>query len=143
MKIIFPIIGVVLMSILTDVLLPSGQINKFIKGIFSLLLVLVIITPFAKLKTNEYELTLFDSSISYDIDDEYADIVWERRTENKERYIYDLLQENGYEVERVKIEGDTTIERLVITLKSENSTIKTFLFSNIGIEEERISLIYE
>lgn len=143
MKIILPVVGVVLMSVLTDVLLPSGQVNKFIKGIFSLLLVLAIVTPIAKIVNKDYELTIFDSRVNFEIDEDYAESVWSRRIENKERYIYDLLIENGYDVEKVEIRGDKSIEQLIITLREENSTIKAFIFSNIGIDEERISLVYE
>ena len=40
-------VGVILLSVLTDVLLPEGQMNKYVKGIFSILLVFVIIAPIA------------------------------------------------------------------------------------------------
>ena len=44
---IISVVGVILLSVLTDVLLPEGQMNKYVKGIFSILLVFVIIAPIA------------------------------------------------------------------------------------------------
>lgn len=144
MKILLPIVGVVLMSLLVDILLPSGQVNKFIKGIFSLVLIIVVITPLVSLLNSDYEPTLFNSSSEIEIDYDYAEDVWSIKNEEKERLIFNLLSENGYTVESVEIEGGYSVDKVTITLSiGDSSTIKDLIFSNIGIAKERIYVVYE
>lgn len=56
---------IVILSVLTEFVLPEGQINKYIKVIFSFVILLVIIMPLPKLLGKEFELkNLFESSQS-------------------------------------------------------------------------------
>ncbi len=39
------IIGVVMLGVLVDLVLPSGQMNKFVKSMFGIFTILIIISP--------------------------------------------------------------------------------------------------
>lgn len=70
------LVGVVLLSVLADILLPSGQTNKYIKGIFSLLVIFTLLTPMIKLKNADFKLSdiigdelVIDQGFLYDVHD--------------------------------------------------------------------------
>lgn len=144
MKLILPIVGVVLMSLLTDVLLPSGQVNKFIKGVFSLLLVLVIISPISSLLNKDVELDFFQQGDEVTVDDSFLSDTNQRRKEERKNYIYRLLEKEGYKVTDVEIEyEDDRISSITINLQEEDLSVKDYVCSYIGIDRERINIEYE
>ncbi len=49
---ILAILGVVVVGILVDIIIPSGKINKFIKSIYSIFVVMVILNPIIKFFNN-------------------------------------------------------------------------------------------
>lgn len=51
------IAGVVLLSVLTEFVLPDGQINRFIKVVFSFVILLVIILPIPNVLKKEFNLS--------------------------------------------------------------------------------------
>jgi len=63
------IAGIVILSVLTEFVLPEGQINKYIKVIFSFVTLLVIIMPLPKIFGKEFDISKFfgsDSSLQKD-----------------------------------------------------------------------------
>lgn len=46
---ILSIAGVVCLSVIVELILPNGQMNRYIKGIFSFIIILIIIMPIPKL----------------------------------------------------------------------------------------------
>lgn len=46
---ILSITGVICISVIVELILPNGQMNRYIKGIFSFIIILVIIMPIPKL----------------------------------------------------------------------------------------------
>ena len=65
---ILSILGIVIAGVVIDVILPAGTINKYIKSIFSIFVVAVIISPVVKFISNkhDYNLTYTD----YELDKE-------------------------------------------------------------------------
>ena len=51
------IAGVILLSVLAEFILPDGQINKFVRIIFSFVVLLVIILPLPKIFKNNFNLS--------------------------------------------------------------------------------------
>lgn len=144
MKLILPIVGVVLMSLLTDVLLPSGQVNKFIKGVFSLLLILVIISPISSFLNKDVEFDFFQQGDEVTVDDSFLSDTNQRRKEEMENNICRLLEKEGYKVTGVEIEyEDNIISSITINLQEEDLTVKDYVCSYIGIDRERINIEYE
>ncbi len=54
---IMSIAGVILLSAIVELILPNGQINRYIKGVFSFIIVLVIIMPIPKLLNIKLDLS--------------------------------------------------------------------------------------
>ena len=47
--------GIIILSVLAELVLPEGQVNKYIKVIFSFVIILVIISPLPKLFGKDYD----------------------------------------------------------------------------------------
>lgn len=109
------VVGVVLLGVLADVLLPRGQMSKYVKGIFAVLLLFVIITPVARFFRQDIRLTdliNFDAG-SYERDESYIDFIeLERRQQSlstiRARYtaVYDLTVDEERGVVTVYVRGD-------------------------------------
>ena len=54
-KWILSIAGIICASVLVEFVLPDGQINKYIRGILSFIIVLVIIMPIPKLLNKDFD----------------------------------------------------------------------------------------
>ncbi len=68
---IISVAGVICLSVLVELVLPEGQINKYIKGIFSFVIILVIIMPIPKLLGTNLD---FSNIFDYDeiqVDNDY------------------------------------------------------------------------
>ena len=58
---IMSIVGITALGVLMDILLPEGETNKYIKGIFALFTVFVIIYPLPKIANGDFDYNaLFD-----------------------------------------------------------------------------------
>ena len=63
------IAGVILLSVLSEFVLPDGQINKFVRMIFSFFVLLVIILPLPKIFKNNFDLSNYlDGTVSLQSD---------------------------------------------------------------------------
>lgn len=69
---VLSIAGVVCLSVIAEFILPDGQTNKYVRGIFSFILILIFISPFPKLLNKEID---FSSIFNYDgtieVDEDY------------------------------------------------------------------------
>lgn len=69
---VMSIAGVICLSVLIELIMPDGQMNRYIKNIFSFIIVLVIILPLPKLMQKEYQYeNIFGMQESIKIDDDY------------------------------------------------------------------------
>lgn len=94
------LVGVVILSVLADILLPSGQTNKYIKGIFSLLVILTLLTPMIKLKNADFKLSdiIGDELV---IDQGFLDDVHDREITALESKIEQELNNRGINTKKV------------------------------------------
>ncbi|MBQ8614967.1 MAG: stage III sporulation protein AF, partial [Clostridia bacterium] len=59
---ILSILGIVVAGVFIDIIVPSGSINKYIRGIYSIFVVAVLVSPIMKLlnKTNDFTIKYED-----------------------------------------------------------------------------------
>lgn len=68
---IISITGVICLGILLDIVLPDGKTTKYIRGAFSLIVILVIVSPLPSLMKKEWNFSFDDSAFSAsEIDEE-------------------------------------------------------------------------
>lgn len=63
---ILSIVGIICLGILLDIVLPTGQMSKYVKGFFSLLCMFVIIAPIPAFLTGEWTISI-DTKL-FDVD---------------------------------------------------------------------------
>jgi len=93
---IMGIVGVVCLGVLLDLVIPEGQTAKYIKGVFALVVIFVIISPLPALLGREFKLSFSDDG--YFADQDYLlDVARMREAENGE-IISVFLKNQGLDV---------------------------------------------
>ena len=90
---ILSILGIVLLGIIIDVIIPNGSINKYIKSIYAIFVVAVIISPLSKVLNQEH-----DFSIKYDdfeISQDLLNYIYNARVDNLEVDMTKVLEHDG------------------------------------------------
>jgi stage III sporulation protein AF len=92
------IVGVVLLGLLVDIMLPDGQTNKYIKSVFAILTVFVITAPIPALLKTEIDLSdIFGEQTRYEIDKGFMDTVNRQKADSLKSAAEAALAEAGYE----------------------------------------------
>ena len=81
------IVGVVTLGVLLDIIVPEGEINKYIKAVFALVTVLVIVAPLPRLIEADFDIgNLFNEPGEMQTDESFLQQVdWQIRAQNQER----------------------------------------------------------
>lgn len=112
------IVGIVFLGVMVDIISPSGKTNAFIKSIFAIFLIYVVITPIVKyIKNGEFKV---------DFETEYS-------TENlsiteAEHKISDLLISNGLYGIDVEIKGYVSKDKIMaqkVVLNGAKTVLKS------------------
>ena len=155
---ILSIAGIICASVIIEFVLPEGQINKYIKGILSFFIVLVIILPIPKLLNSEKDYSnIFNYENNIEVDEDYLyQLNLDKINALKEDIEKDILQ-RGYKNVDVYISADifqsqmtyksinVDLSRLVISENAEHNDITKvknditkIIKSYIQIDEEGI-----
>ena len=140
---IISVVGVILLSVLTDVLLPEGQMNKYVKGIFSILLIFVIIAPLADFIRKDIEI---GDLLNFDMESDGIVVEKSEIVEMEESLRTDL-ETLGIQCEKVVIfSSENNINTIVgvnVFLKEKKEEkqvdmIRKIITNKINIEQEKI-----
>lgn len=150
--------GVIFLTTIFYLIMPSGKTNSLIKGIFSLVCILILVQPILSLKNNDYDIFNF-AEIELNLDDDYLSYVNSKNVENIERACQKLLKNQSlysdtidvefvevrdyeYKLERVQIK----LKNLVIEDKSEHinrlESVRSSISEYFGIEKSAV-IFYE
>ena len=55
---ILSILGIVIVGVLVDIVVPSGTINKYIKSIYAIFVLAVILSPVIKFLSNTHDINV-------------------------------------------------------------------------------------
>ncbi len=91
------IAGVVLLTVLIDLILPDGKMAKYVKSVMAIVVVAVIVSPVAKLTTADFDFGNVFSSTSYQVDQAILDNITSLSKEEYERDLEKSLAKLGYE----------------------------------------------
>ncbi len=121
---VLSILGIVLLGIIIDVIVPSGNISKYIKSVFSIFVVAVIISPVVKFISNKNGIKLDYNN--YELDKELVEYIYEKRVDNEENKIEIHLKDAGFAEVDINIEysiNNNQIEYLSCCVNLENLVI--------------------
>lgn len=153
---ILSVLGIIIISLIVEIILPTGKTSKLIKSVLGLFSIFIIISPLKKIDIFNMNSVIFTDSIKID-----STFIKNRQDEILEEYkkeVINNLEENGYLQVKVNFEcdyKDNTFKIKTIfvdirdmVLKSESLNINKYtniiaIIKNIiKIEEDKI-ILYE
>ena len=106
------IAGIILLSVLCEFILPEGQINRYIRGIFAFITIFVIIAPLPKLFNKEMDFSNFLSSYDIELQEDYLYEINLSKLNALQNDIISELENRG--IENVKISYSANVENMYI-----------------------------
>ena len=98
---ILSILGIVVAGVLIDVIIPSGTISKYIKGIYSIFVVAVLITPVVKFLNKNHDFTI--KYEEYSVNNNLLEYIYSMRATALETNIENMLKDEGFSGVDIKI----------------------------------------
>ena len=155
---ILSIAGVVCLSVVVELILPNGQMNRYIKGIFSFIIILVIIAPIPKLVKLKINVDDIFTTPDITMQDSYLEQVNHDKLMALQESISTQVKKAGYDNVTVSISADifasnmeikgvfVDLSLLVITsaakhrdIVSIRQEIVNIIQNHIKLKEERIT----
>ena len=128
------IVGIVLIGVLVDIILPEGSMQKYIKSVFSIFVVFVMIYPIINMDISKIDFNKFiynDSSIT--LNDRYLDSFNKSYKKSLEELTEKQLETKGF--------MNVDVEILYIMLKNKFEIQKVILNAqNLVINNEAVHI---
>ena len=153
------ITGVIALSTLSSLLIPNGQTKKYVKGIFALITLFVMVSPLPKLLKSDFSgfPNAFDTASELEIDETFLYGVATNAYKTQERNIEKFLKEKGIEAKvKFVVKGETSSEidyvNVILSDKSferdkSNSidigALKSEISKFSGVPEDKLRVFYE
>lgn len=135
------LVGISLMGILIEILLPSGKTNKYIKGVLSLVTISVVISPIISIFTNQSTIkNFFDQDIV--VDEQFVASTNQSSNQREEKLIESMLESQGYKGVEINIipSNDSQNKIEFVKICTKNMVIDS-ANSNIDIKGKITSLV--
>jgi len=136
---VLSIVGVVVLALVVDIVLPEGQTNKYIKSIFAIITVFVVVSPLTQLFGGHIELNLFNNvTDGVVLDANILDSLWQLRADDLEKKLMEIYANNNIEIEKVEVLyvenfDEFQIEKIEINV---NKSVIANEDKNINIKEK-------
>ena len=98
---ILSILGIVIAGIIIDIIVPSGNINKYIKSIYAIFVVAVILSPLINYLNKEHDLSLHYED--YQVSEQLLNYISKQKVSSLELQIENSLNEEGFSNVDIKI----------------------------------------
>ena len=120
---IVSIVGVVVLGVLIDIILPEGQMQKYIKSIFSVIVVLTMVSPLFNIEIGNinFDQFIYNES-SVELNQNYLNNYNEDYKTSLQNLLEENLKENGFGGVKVEItynlsNNNFEIEKVVLDIK--------------------------
>ena len=117
---ILSILGIVVAGVIIDIIIPSGNINKYIKSIYSIFVVAVLIMPVINLINNKNEFVI--NYKNYELQEDLISYMYKRQTDALEQDIEEYLSAEGFK--NIDINLNFSIENNELIYKTCNVNLK-------------------
>lgn len=150
--------GMGILGVVIDVVLPNGQTNKYVKGMFAFIMLFVIISPIPKLLKQDFDMEKVFSSADIKIEEEFIYQVNRTKLSFLENQVKSQLLKQGIDNVTVAVNGDIflanmQIKNVFVDLKNMvikpgskhidiKKTVKEIVLTLCKIEEEKL-IIHE
>lgn len=153
------ITGIIALSTLSSLLIPNGQTKKYVKGIFALITLFVLVSPLPKLLKSDFSgfPNAFDTVSELEIDETFLYGVATNAYKTQERNIEKFLKEKGIEAKVkfvVKSETSSEIDYVNVILSDKSferdksnsidiGALKNEISKFSGVPEDKLRVFYE
>lgn len=152
---VLSVVGVVFLGVLVDVIMPDGEMNKYVKGMFSLIALCVFLSPVQKIFNKDFSFDglVYDSS-AIQIDDDFVEATNKQIKQQLERSLEAKLCDAGFDNTKVEILCDLSnnklqikkvivdISKMVINANmahiNKYTEIKGVITKNLNVEESDV-----
>ena len=150
------ITGVILITVMVEIIIPEGQMNKYIKGVLSIITVFVVVLPLPHLSIDKLDFGRFIGNSAVQVDDKIIENLNRQKVIEYESIIERTLSNNGYSGTQVEVVGDLTepnmkIDAVNVNLAllvisdpelniNRNEKIEAIIVSVVNVKKENISL---
>lgn len=118
------IVGIVLIGVLVDIILPEGSMQKYIKSVFSIFVVFVMIYPIINIDINKIDFNKFiynDSSIT--LNDRYLDNFHKSYKKSLEELTEKQLETKGFlnvdvEISYIMLNNKFEIQKVILNAQN-------------------------
>lgn len=120
------ILGIVILGVVIDVILPSGSISKYISGIFAIVIMFVIISPILSLVKGGYNIRDYFTLQDISLDEKLLYNINNSKFSELEKQIEQELTDNGYSNVNVDIQFNiesTNVKILQVLVDLSNIVI--------------------
>lgn len=121
---ILSILGIVIVGVLVDIVVPSGTINKYIKSIYAIFVLAVILSPVIKFLSNTHDINV--NITGYEINEDLMNYINTNKIKSLETNIENKLKDEGLDVIDIKINYSIESNELMInscTVNMQNLVI--------------------
>ena len=148
------LLGVILLGVLVDVILPSGSTSKYISGIFSIFVIFVMISPVLTWIKNDYKISDYFTSTDIELNEQLLHNINNSKFDAIEIEIEQELHNNGYTNVDIQVSFELVadnvkitqvlvdLHKLVINQNSSNINryvyIRQVVMTHIAVSEEVI-----
>lgn len=154
--IISVVIAVFMFNVL-GMLLPENNLSKYIKKIFSILLIFVVVQPIFDIKKSELNFSEFNSLDQQTLQEEYLDFITNKKIENYKENCLTILK--NHEIKSAEIEiiynitenHEIIVNYVEINLRNSGinsdkghidiiESIKTSISTYLNIEKDKVCI---
>ncbi len=111
---ILSVTAVICLTVLLDIIMPDGQMKKYVKGIVSIIVIFVIITPLASIAVGEFDLTKGNITIDSDM----LDNLESTSDRYRETQLEAMLSDDDITAD-VKIENDNGKKKVEVIIQNQ------------------------
>ena len=109
------LLGVIVLGVLIDVILPSGSTSKYISGIFAIFVMFVMISPILKFVKSDYKLSDYFTNVDIELNDKLLYSINDNKFNALEQRISNQLKDNGYSNVVIDIQFTLNADNVEIT----------------------------
>ena len=109
---ILSILGIVIVGVLVDIVVPSGTINKYIKSIYAIFVLAVILSPVIKFLSNTHDINV--NITGYEINEDLMNYINTNKIKSIETNIENKLKDEGFDGIDIKINYSIESNELMI-----------------------------
>ncbi len=109
------LLGIVLLGVLIEVILPSGTTSKYISGIFSIFVMFVILSPILTWIKSDYKLSDYFTKTDIQLNEKLLYNINNSKLGEIEQIIIEELNTNGYTNVKIDIQFEMEADNVKIT----------------------------